>query len=423
MHKRNKGHTDRREILKIKLTKELREFMEKSDEEPDSMKDDSEETVNDYSGKSDEEVNGEGSDEETKEVDEEESNEETDEVDEEGSTGKSENNIDAFFETKIKKPTNISPAKKVGGVRKPPKRKIQKGAIPPSGKKIITKNGQIKQWCSNPNHAAYCPIEEFHFLNKKKGKRMAQCRACRSAYKHGRKDEAYQVELNKKYEYGPTKKCTGLCGEILPTEMFWLKKTNSNGRRDSKCKLCRKLEEPSKQPEYRLMSFRRWYHNRGGKEKCQKSWELYKPTRNERNRQRRKTDAHYKTKELIKNRIYQCLKVKGIHKKNKVKYIGIDLPMYLAWIVYQFDEHMTWENQGTYWQIDHVRPCDSFEFTNEDDDAIFECFHWSNTRPMETTSNIIKSNTVDKQLIKDHRKLARQFMVEYEVKGDNIIAV
>jgi len=323
-----------------------------------------------------------------------------------------------------KKTNNVVPVKKADSVKKSSKNKklTRRGrSRPSSGKIIIIRDGKTLKWCTNPEHANYCPIENFHYANKKKGILMAECGDCRNKYKRGRSKEVYQKELTKVYVYDETKKCTGVCGEILPIEMFWFKHTTT-GQRDSRCKTCRNLEK-SKQPEYKAQYFQTWYYEKGGKEKCQILWELYKPIRNQRNRERRKTDIHYRTKEIIRTRIYECLKAKDINKENKVRYIGIDIPTYLVWIAYQFDKYMTWKNQGTYWQIDHVRPCDSFNFTSDNDDTIYECFHWSNTRPMEKTSNTIKSCKIDNELIKEHIEIAKNFMIEYGVENDNIISI
>ena len=36
-------------------------------------------------------------------------------------------------------------------------------------------------------------------------------------------------------------------------------------------------------------------------------------------------------------------------------YLGVTLDYFHKWIEYQFDENMTWENQGL-WHVDHIIP-------------------------------------------------------------------
>ena len=49
---------------------------------------------------------------------------------------------------------------------------------------------------------------------------------------------------------------------------------------------------------------------------------------------------------------------------------------------------MTWENQGKYWDFDHVKPCNSFDLTNEDEK--FKCCNWSNLMPVTINYNSSK---------------------------------
>ena len=49
-------------------------------------------------------------------------------------------------------------------------------------------------------------------------------------------------------------------------------------------------------------------------------------------------------------------------------------------------EQMTWENYGLHgWHIDHIRPCASFDLTNEKEQL--ECFNFKNTQPMWAEEN------------------------------------
>jgi hypothetical protein len=55
-----------------------------------------------------------------------------------------------------------------------------------------------------------------------------------------------------------------------------------------------------------------------------------------------------------------------------------------------FLEGMTWENYGKRggWQIDHIKPCASFDLTNQDQQK--ECFHYSNLQPLWADDNLKK---------------------------------
>ncbi len=92
--------------------------------------------------------------------------------------------------------------------------------------------------------------------------------------------------------------------------------------------------------------------------------------------------------------------------------LGCSIEQIRAWLEYNFDDDMNWENMGSYWHIDHVKPCASFDFA-EDEEDIYECFGWKNLRPCEGTENISKGDKVDKKLIEKYKKLATKFEKEY----------
>lgn len=61
----------------------------------------------------------------------------------------------------------------------------------------------------------------------------------------------------------------------------------------------------------------------------------------------------------------------------------------------QFDEHMTWDNYGTYWHVDHIIPCAAFD--HEDSKQVSICWHWSNLQPLEAKANMAKSDKYDEE--------------------------
>ena len=61
----------------------------------------------------------------------------------------------------------------------------------------------------------------------------------------------------------------------------------------------------------------------------------------------------------------------------------------------QFTKGMSWDNYGnpngdhtSCWHIDHIKPCASFDLTQEDQQK--ECFHYTNLQPLWAIDNLKK---------------------------------
>ena len=54
----------------------------------------------------------------------------------------------------------------------------------------------------------------------------------------------------------------------------------------------------------------------------------------------------------------------------------------------KFSNGMTWENMGE-WHIDHIKPCYSFDLTDEKQQM--ECFHFTNLQPLWAKDNLSKN--------------------------------
>jgi hypothetical protein len=93
--------------------------------------------------------------------------------------------------------------------------------------------------------------------------------------------------------------------------------------------------------------------------------------------------------------------------------LGCDPTFFKEWIESQFDDKMTWDNHGEYWQLDHVKPCKSFNMVNIDEQK--KCFSWKNLRPLESKTNISKSDIIDEQLIKDFEEKVKQYCIQKNV--------
>lgn len=56
----------------------------------------------------------------------------------------------------------------------------------------------------------------------------------------------------------------------------------------------------------------------------------------------------------------------------------------------KFKPGMTWDNYGTAWHVDHIRPCASFDLSDKEQQK--ECFHYSNLQPLWADENIKKNS-------------------------------
>lgn len=130
----------------------------------------------------------------------------------------------------------------------------------------------------------------------------------------------------------------------------------------------------------RVKEYQREYHKR----------EDVVNRRHQRRYDRRQTDKEYRIMCNLSGRIQRVLKSYKSMRTNQL--IGCTPKFFKDWLEHQFDSKMSWDNYGTYWHIDHVTPCNSFDLTNLDEQKI--CFHWTNCQPLEKIENIKKNDNI-----------------------------
>jgi len=83
-------------------------------------------------------------------------------------------------------------------------------------------------------------------------------------------------------------------------------------------------------------------------------------------------------------------------KKNKIskttELLGCSLEYFKNYLESQFTPEMNWDNYASYWEVDHIIPCSSFNLTNIDQQK--QCFHYTNTQPLSKKENRTKSNKI-----------------------------
>lgn len=103
-------------------------------------------------------------------------------------------------------------------------------------------------------------------------------------------------------------------------------------------------------------------------------------------KQRQKTQ--FRLKENIRTRMYQYLKGK---KDESMEYLlGCDIEFYKKYLEKQFTPQMTWDNYGTYWEIDHIKMLSTFNLENLVERK--EAFTFTNTRPLPIKENRQRKN-------------------------------
>ena len=144
----------------------------------------------------------------------------------------------------------------------------------------------------------------------------------------------------------------------LTTEFFYRNKSNVRGFQYT-CKECHKTH-------YKRKDNYRWY--------SQEYDSAYRM-------KRYRNDPEYRLLHQLRSRVNQYLK-KGNQDKT-IDFLGCSIKEWVVYLEQQWDDNMTWENHGTYWEIDHIHPLSKGG-----------SFHYKNTQPLKLLENRKKSNKV-----------------------------
>jgi hypothetical protein len=159
---------------------------------------------------------------------------------------------------------------------------------------------------------------------------------------------------------------------------FHKNKSKSDGLH-SYCKSCK--SQYSKSNQYK------WYQN--NKEKIKKranDWKKLNPEyESEYRKDRRSKDVNFKIRELLSRRLGAALKGKTKSYKT-LELLGCNLEECKYYIENQFEHEMNWGNHGIVWEVDHIKPCASFDLTKEEEQK--KCFHYTNLKPLFKTTQV-----------------------------------
>jgi len=71
--------------------------------------------------------------------------------------------------------------------------------------------------------------------------------------------------------------------------------------------------------------------------------------------------------------------------------VGCSVEFLIKYLESKFTDGMSWENRGKErgkWHIDHIRPCNTFDLTDENEQK--RCFHYTNLRPLWAEDNLCR---------------------------------
>jgi len=189
------------------------------------------------------------------------------------------------------------------------------------------------------------------------------------------------------------KKCTG-CGKTKSLEEYHKKKGGKYGR-CARCKVCRKAYEQSEARKAYVKAYRESEARKAKIKAYQKAYrKAYEQSEKGKAYRKAYMKAYYKNR-YQNDPVYKLHNnlrsgfgnwIKGNQKTCRTEqYVGCTYQELLDHLESQFEEGMTWENQGE-WHIDHIKAQSRFDPTIEEE--AFKCWHYTNLQPMWAEMNI-----------------------------------
>lgn len=197
------------------------------------------------------------------------------------------------------------------------------------------------------------------------------------------------------------------CGKELPESEFYKCKTAYDGLRPD-CIACHKAYQETRKErekqlyqqnrEQRLAKRREYYRNNKekwknynlDKEDNRRRWNAKKDVYLATQKEKYQNDSIYRLGTIMSKGIYKSLKENKAeqHWETLVSYSLEDIKKHLE---AQFDENMSWENMGEYWEIDHIIPINQFsdktkQITAESREFKI-CWSLMNLRPLNWLEN------------------------------------
>lgn len=188
------------------------------------------------------------------------------------------------------------------------------------------------------------------------------------------------------------KKTCKKCHQIKPLSEFYRREQI---RYRDECKLCQdvKSRQWGRQNLQRLRASQRAADKRRRRERPEHYRAIARVKDRKRQpqktiymRERRRNNPNFRSAAILRSGLSNALKGRsGWGWEKCIRTLGCSLDDFRLYVETQFEPGMTWQNYGTYWEIDHIMPCALFDLTDPAQQRV--CFHFSNLRPLEKQVN------------------------------------
>lgn len=231
------------------------------------------------------------------------------------------------------------------------------------------------------------PATEEYFHKQKKGKYgvTSRCKKCVSETWH---NHERQEVVERGEETSPFFKVCKGCGNSYPaTEEFFRPDSHYKNGLRARCRECESTYSKNYK-ESNPEKVKQW-----ARDFIEQDPERYRKYRRDYHA-RKKNDPQYRLSRAVGARMHLSLKESkgGNHWEDLVGYTVDDLRKHLE---LQFTDEMSWENYGSYWHVDHIRPVSDFKFTSPKDKEFLECWSLWNLQPLEGPENMSKGDRCD----------------------------
>ena len=104
-------------------------------------------------------------------------------------------------------------------------------------------------------------------------------------------------------------------------------------------------------------------------------------------RNKRRNDINYRLSLALRIRMNRALN-ENWKTGHTIELLGCSIDRLKVFLEERFDNKMSWSNYGSYWTIDHIKPCASFDLSKPEEQR--NCFSYLNLQPLEKSLNISK---------------------------------